>query len=740
MSNITLFNGFPQKGQPHYATEHISVNDFLNFVKYGKWKHLIEPIRTEPDKLKRDKLKRNIPSVTISGVFEERKEENLLQHSGFICIDIDYYTDKTQLLADQYTYALMKSASGGGLAIIVKIEKEKHKESFKWLQNYYYTSYGIVVDSAPQNVASLRFVSFDPEIFINEKAKKARTLSIVQKKTKSLPIILPQNSVNDLIRECVSSGKNIAPDYEKYRNLGFALADGFGEDGRVMFHSLCSVSEKYDSRHADKQFNESLKNRKTGISVGTFYFMLKEAGINIKNEQQKYVQLATIGKKSNRSKEGVVSQLMAIEGVEKAQAEKLVDEVYRRDDVNLSTALGDPEKLIESLIEWMNQNHPIRKNAINKMIEEKGTEVTREKMNTIYLRARMFFNTKDVSKDLIESIIFSENTPEFNPITEYIEKNINRKSSGNIDALCKSIRSNTEMKNVFIRKWLISIIAAYEGYPIRSVLALVGGQNSGKTEWFRRLLPNELKKYYAESKLDNGKDDDILMCQKLIVMDDEMGGKSKQDEKRFKELTSKSVFSLRAPYARYNEDFKRLAVLCGTSNDPQLINDPTGNTRLLPIEVLSIDHELFNSIEKDELFMEIYRAYQSGEEWKLNKEELDQLNSVGKDFEQTPFERELILKFFKKPELNNNMNDILNTNEYFNTAEWLTATEIKDAIEINTRQKIMSMKKFGSELRNIFGNPRNKKIKNVSLSRYEVVRTYLSKDEQSPDFQENVPF
>ena len=728
MSNITLFNGFPQKGQPHYASEHISITDFLNFVKYGKWKHLIEPIRTEPDKTKRDKLKRNIPSVTISGVFEERKEENILEHSGFICIDIDYFTDKSQLLIDQYTYALMKSASGGGLAIIVKVDKDKHKESFKWLQNYYYTSYGIVVDSAPQNVASLRFVSFDPEIFINEKSKKSRSISITPKKQKSLPIILPQTSVNDLIRECVSSGKNIAPDYEKYRNLGFALADGFGEDGRVMFHSLCSVSEKYDSRHADKQFNECLKNRKTGISVGTFYFMLKDAGINIKNEQQKYVQLATIGKKSNRSKEGVVSQLVTIEGVDQKQAELLVNEVYRRDDVNLTTALGDPEKLIESLIEWMNQNHPIRKNAINKMIEENGTEVTREKMNTIYLRARMFFNTKDVSKDLIESIIFSENTPEFNPITEYIERNINRKSSGNIDALCKSIRSNTEMKNIFVRKWLLSIIAAYNGHPIRSVLALVGGQNSGKTEWFRRLLPNDLKKYYAESKLDNGKDDDILMCQKLIVMDDEMGGKSKQDEKRFKELTSKSVFSLRAPYARYNEDFKRLALLCGTSNDPQLINDPTGNTRILPIEVLSIDHELYNSIDKNELFMEIYRAFESGEEWKLNKEELNQLNNVGKDFEQTPYERELILKFFKKPEGGDGY------------PEYLTATEIKDVIELNTRQKIMSMKKFGSELRNVFGNPKNKSVKGVVLSRYEVIRTYNVKNNQSTENEEDVPF
>lgn len=727
MSNITLFNGFPPKGQPHFASEHISISDFLNFVKYGKWKHLIEPIRTEPDKKKRDLLKRNIPSLTISGVFEERKEENLLEHSGFICIDIDHFTDKTQLLTDQYTYALMKSASGGGLAVIVKIDKEKHKESFKWIQNYYYKFFGIVVDSAPSNVASLRFVSYDPEIFINEKSKKAKTLLLIPKKTKSLPIVLPQNKVADLVRQCVELGKDLAPDYEKYRNLGFALADGFGEDGRVYFHSLCSVNEKYDSRHADKQYNECLKNRKNGITVGSFYFTLKDAGIVIENENQKYVQLATIGKKSKRSKEGVISQLVQIEGIDEIQAGKLVDEVYRRDDVSLTTALGDPEKLIESLVEWMNQNHPIKKNSITKMIEEAGSDVSRERMNTIYLRARMFFNTKDVSKDLIESIIFSENTPEFNPIAEYIEKNIHRKSTGNIDQLCKTIRSNTDMKNVFIKKWLLSIIASYDGYPVRSVLSLVGGQNSGKTEWFRRLLPNNLKKYYAESKLDNGKDDDILMCQKLIVMDDEMGGKSKQDEKRFKELTSKSVFSLRAPYARYNEDFKRLALLCGTSNDPQLINDPTGNTRILPIEVLSIDHELFNSIDKDELFMEIYRAYEANEEWQLSKEELGQLNDVGKDFEQTPFERELILKFFRK-------ND---DNGY---SEWLTATEIKDAIEVNSRQKILSMKKFGSELRNCLGSPKNKKINGVVLSRYEVIRHYVTNNSQNTDNQQETPF
>ena len=194
-------------------------------------------------------------------------------------------------------------------------------------------------------------------------------------------------------------------------------------------------------------------------------------------------------------------------------------------------------------------------------------------------------------------------------------------------------------------------------------------------------------------------------------------------------MTSKSVFSLRAPYARYNEDIKRLAVLCGTSNDSDVINDPTGNTRILPIEVLSIDHELYNSINKDEVFMEAYRAYEAGEEWELNKIELKELESASKDFETTPYERELILKFFGHPD----------NGGY---CEFLTATEIKDIIELNSKQKIMSMKKFGIELKRIFGKSKPKKVAGSVLNRYEVVRynsTYnLKNDSKVTDF-EDVP-
>jgi len=670
----------------------------------------VEPIRNAPDKATRDRLKRTLPSVTIAGLFKERDKDKLIKHSGFICIDIDSYTDKSELAADPYTYALFLSVTGKGLAVIAKVNPDKHVESYNWLANYYFAKFGITSDPAPKNVASLRFVSHDPEIFINEKSLKAKCTVEKPAKQKSLPLIIPQNKVEELIRTVTERRINIAPDYDSYLKLGFALANGFGEGGRAYYHALCSISDKYTESQCDTQFNYCAREKNKGITVGTFYYMLKQHGIELPKENKRAVQVAAMGKKNGRSSEGIAKQLVEMENISESDAAIITAEVMKREDIEVNKLAKTPEELIPALIDWIMLNHPIRINSITKMIEEAGTEVKKERLNTIYLRGRMFFNSKDVTKDLIESVIFSDHIQTFNPITEYIERNRHRTNSGQIDALIDTIETDTPCADIYIRKWLIGLIAAYEGIPVRSVLSLVGGQNTGKTEWFRRLLPSALKKYYAESKLDREKDDEILMCQKLILMDDEMGGKTRNDEKRFKDLTSKNTFSLRAPYGKYNEDFKRLAVLCGTSNEVDIINDPTGNTRILPVNVLHINHDRYNAIDKDELFMEIVRAYESGEDWQLSKSELAELSNANLVFEKMPFERELIAQFFKAE------------SQGAGYVEHLTATQIKTYIENSSHQKIINMTRFGIELKFILGECKLTRINGVVGKFYACIK------------------
>ena len=692
MTKISLFNSLPAKGMPHTSSSQVDVIDFLNDVKFGKWRDKVEPIRTEKDKARRDQLKRALPSVTMSGTFIERAEAKLQKHSGFICIDIDGYTDRTALCADPHTYSLFRSASGNGLAVVVRINPDKHKDSFRWIQSYYFNTYGIVVDPAPQNVASLRYVTFDHDLYLNEKSKPARTLIEKKAKPRTLPIVASDDVVGNMVAECVRAGHNIAQDYHTYRDLSFSIASGFGESGRQWFHALCQVSDKYNSQHADKQFDIALRRGKDGITVGTFYWMLKQVGITAPKSNQHAVQVASIAKRSGRTKEGVTEALIQMHNVAPEQAAALVNEVFAREDLDLNAIKYDPERLIESLTEWIAQNHPLRRNTITRKVEEGQVELSSERMNTIFLRARIAFSSTDVNFDLVSRIVYSDFVKEYNPITEYIEHNRHRNTTGNVHALMSTIHSDTPGGAAFLYRWLLGIIACYHGEPVPYVLALVGKGGTGKTEWFRRLLPSALSPYYGESRLDAGKDDELLMCQKLIIMDDEMGGKSKQDEKRLKALTSKSTFDLRAPYARQNDKFKRLALLCGTSNETDIIADRTGNRRILVVQVDSIDHEAYNAINKDELFMEIVRLYEAGETWKMDDEERAVLATTSREFEAVNPESEYLQGLFWPGD-----------EQGVGFAIEMMATQIKAYIETVTPHRITSMKYFGMELKKYFG-------------------------------------
>lgn len=672
----------------------ITIDQFLDDIKAGKWMEFVGKLRNEPNPEKRKALKLSAPAITPSGLFRSRKAAELITHSGFVCIDIDTECDRSQLEKDPYTYALFDSISKRGIAIIVKVDPLKHKDCFAWLQNYYFDSYGIAIDPAPSSVVSLRTISFDANLYSNPKSLKAKSKRPAPPKPKSLPLILSDEQFNTCVDMVVERGIDLAPTYELYRQLGFAICDHLGEAGRAAFHKICSISEKYSEAQADSFYTNTIRRQPDSkVTIGTFYFMLKEAGIPIPNNSSQYVSIAAIAKKSGRKQQDVENQLIETNNLSPKDAKIISTEAFNRSDITVSTVAADPEHLIEGLLLFMKQNYPLKRNGITHKIELKGEPITDEDINDIYLDARSLFNSPMVTKDIVQSIIFSNRTPTYNPFEVFIAKHAHIRTEGHIDAIIDCIRTTTPMYRQFIRKWLIAIHAAIDGKAVRLMLVFVGPQYNGKTEFFRRLLPAQLKSYYAESKLDRGKDDEILMCQKLIIMDDEMGGKSKQDEKRLKELTSRDFFSLRAPYRRDNMDYKRLAVLGGTSNPTEIINDPTGNTRILPVKVDSIDYEALNKVDRVALFMECHRAYEAGESWELTKDEIEPLNALSDDFSSISYERELIEQYFQPSEL----------------YSWLTAVEIKNHIETNSRQQIRNMTKFGIELKKYLGEPKPKR-------------------------------
>ncbi|GHT59053.1 hypothetical protein FACS18945_5290 [Bacteroidia bacterium] len=99
----------------------------------------------------------------------------------------------------------------------------------------------------------------------------------------------PQSPTNEkggrnfdkVLREIESRCLDIAPTYQMWRDLGFSIAAEFGENGRNAFHRLSRFYNEYDYAKTEKQYTRCLRG-KQGITIATFFYLAKQAGINLK--------------------------------------------------------------------------------------------------------------------------------------------------------------------------------------------------------------------------------------------------------------------------------------------------------------------------------------------------------------------------------------------------------------------------------------------------------------------------
>ena len=131
-----------------------------------------------------------------------------------------------------------------------------------------------------------------------------------------------------------------------------------------------------------------------------------------------------------------------------------------------------------------------------------------------------------------------------------------------------------------------------------------------------------------------------------MVYKDENTKPSQEMTDKIKQMVSASTFTLRAPYGRMNQTYKRLAVVAITSNWFDIMNDPTGNTRLLPIEVLSIDFNMQNNIDRISLFVEMYREWENGASYELDKDQVAHLSAISEDYAEIDPSKRVASKIF----------------------------------------------------------------------------------------------
>ncbi len=242
----------------------------------------------------------------------------------------------------------------------------------------------------------------------------------------------------------------------------------------------------------------------------------------------------------------------------------------------------------------------------------------------------------------------------YNPVLDFIKSKawdgIDR-IQGLLETIVVKDGYNTALKNLLVKKWLISAVAVLcseKGTKTKGVLILQGGQSGKKSYWFEKLIPKELKDYYCEGLQLNTRDKDSIAISNsnwIAELGEFEGSISSRNIASLKAFISNDKSMLRRAYAAKNEVFYRRSVFCGTVNPEEFLTDRTGNVRFWVISVIDLlcsDH-----IDKQQLWAQVFHLFESGITWMLTLEEESLLEASNESFLETcPYE-EMIVRYIK---------------------------------------------------------------------------------------------
>lgn len=254
------------------------------------------------------------------------------------------------------------------------------------------------------------------------------------------------------------------------------------------------------------------------------------------------------------------------------------------------------------------------------------------------ITANNFAGNKRIAPDLCTE---EASLNPYNPISEWI-KSKQWDGEDRLQAMYDTIQQQEEFKEedkqLFLRKWFISFIAAMEepqGVFSKGVLIFQGEQSIGKTSWFKKLLPNPVAEYFLEgATLDpTRKDSKATVTSHAIVELGEADSTMKRDIAAIKAFLTSNKDVFRPSYGRVDNKLPRRTVFCASVNDNEYLVDPTGNSRFWTIPVVSLDYK--HEINMQQFWAQILTYYESGEIWWLQQEDEKILNSYNEDHVKT---------------------------------------------------------------------------------------------------------
>jgi hypothetical protein len=181
-----------------------------------------------------------------------------------------------------------------------------------------------------------------------------------------------------------------------------------------------------------------------------------------------------------------------------------------------------------------------------------------------------------------------------------------------------------------VRQWQVSNLAKY-GNQI--VPLLISSQGWNKTTFCEQLLPPELSfGYTGNLQIDDKKQVLQQMAQMLLINLDEFNQISPHTQQGFlKNIITLSSVKIKRPYGRHVEDFPRRASFIATTNQADVLADPSGSRRFLSVE-LTGPIDVSTPPNYEQLYAQAMQALRRHESYYFDPAETQQIIEWNKRF------------------------------------------------------------------------------------------------------------
>lgn len=322
----------------------------------------------------------------------------------------------------------------------------------------------------------------------------------------------------------------------------------------------------------------------------------------------------------------------------------------------------------------------------------------------------------------------------YNPVADYLQEcyesyqqdKANNVINNTINKLWNTLHLTeiAQIKEPFFKalfiKWLVGCVAIAHNTgttSLQGVLVLKGAQGIGKTSFAKKLIPEMGLDWFVEGASINVSDKDSLITATscwLLELGEFSETFRKSHFDALKNFITKSIDTIRHPYARNAKAEPRLTAYIATVNDDRFLADNTGNRRYWVLDLESID--LDTQINPNQLWGEVMALWKDEKMTHfLTQSELNQLLAINRQFEkETEFEPMLI--------------DSLDWNAKKESWQWLTPTAICKLLDIPAT----NARKMGRALISLSQKPAFPiERKRTNQSRGYFIPPLLKQDKQS---------